>query len=135
MPKKRRSRSRSACARRLRRQPRPQRSSRPTAHWRAACLRRWNAGMWRSRLRPARSSPTLAGLFARLAAEAALDGVTPVALLALLKHPLLRLGAAAGAHARAIAGLEKVVLRGSRPRPGMAGLVHALTVFHTELAK
>ena len=40
----------------------------------------------------------------------------------LLKHPLLRLGAAAGAHARAIAALERAVLRGPRPRPGTAGL-------------
>ena len=42
---------------------------------------------------------TAAGVFARLAAELALGGVAPVALLALLKHPLFRLGAAAGAHA------------------------------------
>ena len=34
------------------------------------------------------------GIFARLAAEAALGGLAPVTLLALLKHPLLRLGAA-----------------------------------------
>ena len=37
---------------------------------------------------------TPAGIFARLAAEAALDGLAPVTLLALLKHPLLRLCAA-----------------------------------------
>ncbi len=43
---------------------------------------------------------TPAGVFARLAAEAALEGLAPVPLLAMLKHPLLRLGAAAGAHAR-----------------------------------
>ena len=35
---------------------------------------------------------TSAGLFARLAAETALGGLEPVPLLALLKHPLLRLG-------------------------------------------
>ncbi|TMJ42264.1 MAG: double-strand break repair protein AddB [Alphaproteobacteria bacterium] len=98
-----------------------------------AALERWNVAVEDSAGEELADTP--AGLFARLAAEAALDGVTPVALLALLKHPLLRLGAAAGAHARAIAGLEKVVLRGSRPRPGTAGLAHALTVFHTELAK
>src|SRR5262249_9673029 len=50
---------------------------------------------------------TSAGRFARLAADAALGGLSPVALLALLKHPLTRLGAAEGAHARAIAALEK----------------------------
>src|SRR5438874_3383641 len=98
-----------------------------------AALERWNVAVEDSAGEELADTP--AGLFARLAAEAALDGVTPVALLALLKHPLLRLGAAAGAHARAIAVLEKAVLRGPRPRPGTAGLAHALTVFHTELAK
>ena len=78
---------------------------------------------------------TPAGLFARLAAEAALGGLAPVALLGLLKHPLMRLGAAQGAHARAIAALEKAVLRGPRPRPGSGGLAHALAAFRAELAK
>jgi ATP-dependent helicase/nuclease subunit B len=78
---------------------------------------------------------TSAGRFARLAADAALGGLTPVALLALVKHPLARLGAAEGAHTRAIAALEKAVLRGPRPRPGSAGLAHALAAFRAELAK
>jgi ATP-dependent helicase/nuclease subunit B len=78
---------------------------------------------------------TSAGLFARLTANAALGGVAPVALLALLKHPLTRLGAAAGSHMLAIAALEKAVLRGPRPRPGTAGLAHALAAFRGELAK
>src|SRR5262249_40473512 len=78
---------------------------------------------------------TSAGRFARLAAEAALGGLSPVALLALVKHPLARLGAAEGAQARAIAALEKAVLRGPRPRPGSAGLAHALAAFRAELAK
>src|SRR6516225_5891573 len=76
-----------------------------------------------------------AGRFARLAAEAALGGLSPVALLALIKHPLARLGAAEGAHGRAIAALEKAVLRGPRPRPGTAGLAHALAAFRAELEK
>ncbi|MGB8826344.1 MAG: double-strand break repair protein AddB, partial [Pseudolabrys sp.] len=46
-----------------------------------------------------------------------------------LKHPLLRLGAGAFAHARAIAAIERAVLRGPRPRRGSTGLVHALTTF------
>ena len=41
---------------------------------------------------------TPAGVFARLAAEAALGGLAPVTLLALLKHPLLRLGAREAGH-------------------------------------
>jgi ATP-dependent helicase/nuclease subunit B len=78
---------------------------------------------------------TPAGRFASLAAETALGGVPPVGLLALLKHPLLRLGAAQDSFARAIAALEKATLRGPRPRPGTAGLAQALAVFRTELGK
>jgi ATP-dependent helicase/nuclease subunit B len=76
---------------------------------------------------------TQAGVFARLAADAALGGLEPVTLLALLKHPLLRLGAAAGAHAVAIATLERALLRGPRPRPGSDGLAHALSTFRDQL--
>jgi ATP-dependent helicase/nuclease subunit B len=78
---------------------------------------------------------TSAGRFARLAAEAALGGLAPVALLALLKHPLLRLGAKGGVHTRAIAVLERAVLRGPRPKAGTAGLADALSTFRTELGK
>ncbi|MFL5062619.1 MAG: double-strand break repair protein AddB [Xanthobacteraceae bacterium] len=73
-----------------------------------------------------------AGVFARLAAEAALGGLAPVTLLALLKHPLLRLGAREGAHNFAIDVLERAILRGPRPRPGTAGLAHALATLRRE---
>lgn len=72
---------------------------------------------------------TGAGVFARLAAEVALGGLAPVPLLALLKHPLLRLGAPPNAHNEAIATLERAVLRGPRPRPGSEALAHALKTF------
>ena len=75
---------------------------------------------------------TDAGVFARLVAEAALDGLPPVTLLALLKHGRFRLGASAGAHARAIAALELAVLRGPRPKRGVKGLAHALVTFRVE---
>jgi ATP-dependent helicase/nuclease subunit B len=78
---------------------------------------------------------TAAGVFARLAAELALGGVAPVALLAVLKHPLFRLGDAAGTHAPAVAAIERAVLRGPRPRAGSAGLAQALVTFRGELAK
>jgi ATP-dependent helicase/nuclease subunit B len=74
---------------------------------------------------------TAAGVFARLAAEVALGGLAPVPLLALLKHPLSRLGA----DSRAVAALERAVLRGPRPRPGSGNLAHALNTFRDELAK
>ncbi len=72
---------------------------------------------------------TQAGRLALLAAEAALKGLAPVTLLALLKHPLLRLGAAAGAHGGAIAALERALLRGPRPKPGTQALGQALSHF------
>jgi ATP-dependent helicase/nuclease subunit B len=78
---------------------------------------------------------TPAGVFARLAADVALGGLTPVTLLALLKHPKFRLGAAEGAYARAIAVLELAILRGPRPKPGSDGLAHALSSFRAELEK
>jgi ATP-dependent helicase/nuclease subunit B len=106
---------------------------RPLARRVIAALERWNL--------PADDSggdalaDTPAGVFARLAAEAALGGIPPASLLALLKHPLLRLGGVEGAHARAIAALEKATLRGPRPRPGCAGLAAALATFQRELTK
>jgi ATP-dependent helicase/nuclease subunit B len=72
---------------------------------------------------------TQAGRFARLAADAALKGLEPVTLLALLKHPLLRLGAAPGAHHAGIAALERALFHGPRPRPGSDALARALSTF------
>src|SRR5215213_1136869 len=72
---------------------------------------------------------TEAGVFARLVAQAAIEGMPPVRLLALLKHARFRLGGTAGAHSKAIAALELAVLRGPRPRAGMVGLAQALATF------
>jgi len=77
---------------------------------------------------------TPAGIFARLAAEAVTKGLEPPALLALLKHPLCRLGAAAGSHAAAIETLELALLRGTRPQPGSKGLAQDFARFRDELA-
>jgi len=78
---------------------------------------------------------TSAGVFARLTAEVALNGLEPVPLLALLKHSLLRLGQPLDAHNTAIATLERALLRGPRPRPGATGLAHALTTFRATQSK
>ena len=75
---------------------------------------------------------TSAGVFARLAAKAALDGLEPVTLLSLLKHPLFRLGATQGTHDHAVIALERAVLRGPRPKPGTDGLGHALATFRAD---
>jgi len=56
----------------------------------------------------------------------------PVTLLALVKHGLFRLGARDGAHAQAVATLERAILRGPRPRAGSKGLQEALATFRRE---
>lgn len=66
------------------------------------------------------------GIFARLVARLGLGGCEPNSLLALLKHPLCRLGKHEFAHAPGVALLERAVLRGPRPRPGTQGLLQAL---------
>jgi ATP-dependent helicase/nuclease subunit B len=76
---------------------------------------------------------TPAGIFARLAAIAALDGTPPVSLQALLKHPLLRLDF--GRRDRAVSALERAILRGPRPRPGTGGLAGALENFRSQLER
>jgi ATP-dependent helicase/nuclease subunit B len=78
---------------------------------------------------------TSAGVFARLAAEAAAQQLEPPTLLALLKHPLCRLGGAAGAWNDAVATLELALLRGTRPQPGSGGLKRDFDRFRSELAK
>src|SRR5262249_56679371 len=70
-----------------------------------AALERWNIAVDDSG--GDALADTSAGRFARLAVDAALGGLTPVAPPALLKHPLARLRAAEGAPARAIAALGK----------------------------
>ena len=86
-----------------------------------AALARWNIEADDSAGDDLAETP--AGVFARLIAEAALDGLPPVPLLALLKHPMCRLDASA------VAALERAVLRGPRPKPGIAGLARALAAF------
>jgi len=78
---------------------------------------------------------TSSGIFARLVAEAAANGLEPPTLLALLKHPLCRLGGAAGAHSTAIEALELALLRGTRPQGGTKGLALDFARFRDELTK
>ncbi|CAN5299365.1 double-strand break repair protein AddB [soil metagenome] len=78
---------------------------------------------------------TPAGLFARLTAETVADELAPPALLALLKHPLFRLGKPAGFWSAAISDLELALLRGTRPTGGSGGLAQDFTRFRGELGK
>jgi ATP-dependent helicase/nuclease subunit B len=93
-----------------------------------AALKRWDIAAEDSGGDALADTP--AGTFARLAAEAALGGLAPVTLLALLKHPLLRIGTD-----HAVAKLERAILRGPRPRPGTRGLAQALQTFRGLLDK
>ena len=95
-----------------------------------AALGRWRVSVEQSS--GTALSDTAAGIFARLAAEAGLLHAAPVPLLALLKHPLLRLGAAAYVDAAAVAALERALLRGPPPRAGIRGLLAALGALRRE---
>ena len=78
---------------------------------------------------------TPAGIFARLAAETVSKQLEPPTLLALLKHPLLRLGSVEGAFKSAVETLELALLRGTRPAAGTSGLMRDIVRFREELAK
>ena len=98
-----------------------------------AALTRWNLAFNDSGGDALMDTPS--GIFARLAAEAAAGGLEPPTLLALLKHPLFRLGGAHGAFKRAIEVLELALLRGTRPQAGTAGLARDFDRFRVELRK
>jgi ATP-dependent helicase/nuclease subunit B len=97
----------------------------------AAALGRWDITAEDSGGEALADAPV--GVFARLAALAALQGAAPIDSLALLKHPLLRLDFER--RERAIAVLERAILRGPRPRPGTRGLARALETFRAQLGK
>ncbi|HTB01547.1 MAG TPA: double-strand break repair protein AddB [Bradyrhizobium sp.] len=78
---------------------------------------------------------TPAGIFARLVAEAATKGLEPPTLLALLKHPMFRLGGMHDALKRDIEVLELSLLRGTRPQAGGSGLAADFARFRDELRK
>jgi len=96
-----------------------------------AALGRWNLAFDDSSGDALMDTP--AGIFARLAAEAAAKQLEPPTLLALLKHPLCRLGAEPNAFKKAAEVLELALLRGTRPQAGSAGLTHDLARFRAEL--
>jgi ATP-dependent helicase/nuclease subunit B len=98
-----------------------------------AALTRWNLAFNDSGGDALMDTP--GGIFARLAAEAAAGGLEPPTLLALLKHPLFRLGGTEGAFKRAIEVLELALLRGTRPQAGTAGLARDFDRFRVELKK
>ncbi len=98
-----------------------------------AALDRWNLAFDDSGGDGLMETP--AGIFARLAAEGATGGLEPPMLLALLKHPLLRLGRSQGALRRGVEVLELALLRGTRPQAGSGGLAADFAGFRDELRK
>lgn len=69
---------------------------------------------------------TPVGAFLALSARMVAEDFAPHATLAALKHPLATGGAAPGLFRARVRRLERQVLRGPRPAPGVAGLIAAL---------
>ena len=108
----------------------------------AAELGRWGLAVDDSAGVPLSETP--AGRLARLVAEAGAaagapaidsDRDLPVRLLALLAHPLVRLGMPRAEVERAAAALEIGVLRGPAPRPGFDGLLKAIELRRAERSR
>ncbi len=93
-------------------------------------LGRWGLSVEDSAGVPLADTP--AGRLARLAAEAAADDLSPVRLLSLLAHPLVRLGLPRATVEHAASVLEIGVLRGPAPAPGIDGMRAALAARRAE---
>lgn len=85
----------------------------------AAHCRRWNIEVDDTAGRPLSTRPP--GTLLTLLAEAAAQDFAPLALLALLKHPLVRSGEGRAAWLDGVRALDRA-LRGPRPAPGLAGI-------------
>ena len=86
----------------------------------AAALKRWDIEVDDSAGRPLGETPV--GVWLRLVAEAAVGGYAPRLLLAMLKHPLAAGGLPPETMRQRIRLMERLVLRGPRPGPGLAGI-------------
>jgi ATP-dependent helicase/nuclease subunit B len=89
----------------------------------SAHLARWGIEADDSAGRPL--TLTAPGTLLTSIADAAVEGFAPVALLALLKHPLVRAGEARAAWLAGVRLLDRA-LRGPRPAPGLAGIADFL---------
>jgi len=91
----------------------------------ASELRRWNIEIDDSAGTPLQHTPV--GTYLRLLAQCVAEEFSPVALLALCKHPFSAAGQDARLFRRQVRRLELYSLRGPRPAPGLAGLRAALS--------
>jgi ATP-dependent helicase/nuclease subunit B len=87
----------------------------------AAELRRWGIEVDDSAGTPLDQTPP--GAFLLLTARMVAGGVTPVALLAALKHPFARSGEEPGSFRDQVRALERACLRGPRLAGGFAGIL------------
>ena len=87
-------------------------------------LKRWGVEVDDSAGTPLATTPP--GAFLRLTAELIGEEVPPTTLLAVLKHPLARLGRRRRELAPLVRELDRLALRGPRPAPGFAGLLAAV---------
>jgi len=94
----------------------------------AAQMRRWGVEIDDSAGVPLGQSR--AGRFLRLVARAAREGFSPIALLALLRHPLCALSR--GVNAGAVADFDRYLARGARPAPGWADYRRRLDALETD---
>lgn len=93
-------------------------------------LRRWDIAIDDSAGVPLARTPP--GVFLCLLAEAAAEFFAPVPLLALLKHPMSAGGDSPADFRRWARLLDRAVLRGPRPDPGLKGVQKAIASAHTE---
>ncbi|TCT10678.1 ATP-dependent helicase/nuclease subunit B [Tepidamorphus gemmatus] len=91
----------------------------------AAELARWQITVDDSAGVPLAETPA-GGLFRQIV-ETVARRLEPVALVALIQHPLARFGLDTAAARRAARWLELAVLRGPRPAPGCDGLIRVAT--------
>ncbi|HUD50104.1 double-strand break repair protein AddB, partial [Parvibaculum sp.] len=87
-------------------------------------LRRWDIEIDDSGGVPLAATPPM--VYLRLVAETVADDFAPLGLLAVLKHPFAALGGNPARLRDETRRLERLVLRGPRPAPGLAGLRAAL---------
>jgi ATP-dependent helicase/nuclease subunit B len=90
----------------------------------AAELGRWSIAIDDSAGRPLANTPP--GTFLSLLADAASEEFAPVPLLALLKHPFATAGQKPGEFRHRARELDRFILRGPRPDPGLDGVKKAL---------
>jgi ATP-dependent helicase/nuclease subunit B len=90
----------------------------------ASELRRWEIAIDDSAGVPLAHTPP--GVFLCLLAEAAAECFAPVPLLALLKHPMTAGGESPRDFRRRARLIDRAVLRGARPDPGLSGIRKAI---------